>query len=177
MSLSMPEPKPSSPERQALAGAALFLAFQPSPEVMQRVIRSLMDLCQLTLADSALVYRVRLAVSELVENAVKYGIQPNVRVEVELLERAGATIFRLSTLNRATPEHLECAVELLTELKNAADPVAFYDQLVLESAPKRGVSGLGLARIRAEGLIDVEFAVEAGALRIWVELAVDGETA
>ena len=38
-------------DRQAMARAAVFLAFEPSPAFMQRVIRWLTDFCQLTLAD------------------------------------------------------------------------------------------------------------------------------
>src|SRR4051812_7477435 len=139
------------PDRQAIASAAVFLAFEPSAAFMQRVIRWLTDFCQLTLADLEMVARLRLAVSELVENVVKYGMQPNVSVEVALIERDGAALLRLGTRNRASPEYLERAVELLTELKNAPDPIAYYDALVRESAPKVGMSGLGLARIRAEG--------------------------
>jgi hypothetical protein len=95
-------------------------------------------------------------------------------MEVELLEGDGETTLRLSTRNRATPEYLRRAIELLTELKCAEDPLAYYDQLVRETAPKRGVSGLGLARIRAEGDLELYFAVEGDELRIWVEVAVDG---
>lgn len=163
-------------DRQALASAAVFLAFEPSAGFVRRVIRWLTDFCQLTLQDLELVARLRLAVHELVENVVKYGMQPNVRVEVELLERDGATLLRLSTCNRATPEYLERAVHLLTQLKAAEDPLAYYDQLVLETAPKAGMSGLGLARIRAEGDLELDFAVEGNELRIWVEAAIDGRS-
>ena len=82
--------------------------------------------------------------------------------------------MRLSTRNSATPEYLERAVELLTELKNAKDPVAYYDRLVRETAPKVGVSGLGLARIRAEGDLALDFEAVGDELRIWVEVVVDG---
>src|SRR5690606_4190341 len=141
---------------------------------MQRVIRWLTDFCQLTLADLELVARLRLAVSELVENVVKYGMQPNVRVEVELIERDGRPVLRLGTRNRTSADSLQRAIELLSELKSAPDPVAYYDQLVLESAPRAGVSGLGLARIRAEGELDLDFKVEGDELSIWVEAPVDG---
>ena len=38
-------------DRQAMARAAVFLAFEPSPAFMQRVIRWLTDFCQLTLGE------------------------------------------------------------------------------------------------------------------------------
>lgn len=173
MSAPPDAPAPRS-DRHAIASAAVFLAFEPSAGFVRRVIRWLTDFCQLTLRDLDLVARLRLAVNELVENVVKYGMQPNVRVEVELLERDGATVLRLSTRNHASPEYLERAVHLLTQLKAAEDPVAYYDQLVRETAPKAGISGLGLARIRAEGDLELDFAVDGNELRIWVEAAVDG---
>lgn len=173
MSAPPDAPAPRS-DRHAIASAAVFLAFEPSAGFVRRVIRWLTDFCQLTLRDLELVARLRLAVNELVENVVKYGMQPNVRVEVELLERDGATVLRLSTRNRANPEYLERAVHLLTQLRAAEDPIAYYDQLVRETAPKAGMSGLGLARIRAEGDLQLDFAVDGDELRIWVEAAVDG---
>jgi Histidine kinase-like ATPase domain len=168
-----PDRAPTPPDRKAVASAAVFLAFEPSSAFMQRVIRWLTDFCQLTLADLEMVARLRLAVSELVENVVKYGMQPNVRVEVELLERNGQTTLRLGTRNRASPDYLKRAVALLSELKSAPDPVAYYDRLVRESAPRAGVSGLGLARIRAEGELELDFKVEGDELWIWVEAPVD----
>jgi anti-sigma regulatory factor (Ser/Thr protein kinase) len=175
MSGAVPRMTDDSPlrDRQPMASAAVFLAFEPSSAFVQRVIRWLTDFCQLTLADLELVARLRLAVSELVENVVKYGMQPNVRVEVELVEREGAAILRLGTHNRSSPEYLARAVELLSELKDAPDPLAYYDRLVRESAPKLGVSGLGLARIRAEGELELDFKVVGDELSIWVEAPVD----
>lgn len=168
--------EPSLSDRKAMARAAVFLAFEPSAAFMQRVIRWLTDFCQLTLADLEMVARLRLAVSELVENVVKYGMQPNVSVEVELIERDGTPILRLGTRNRTSPEYLERAERLLSQLKSADDPVAFYDALVRESAPRVGVSGLGLARIRAEGELELDYKIDGDELWIWVEAPVDGKT-
>ena len=166
-----------APDRRAIARAAVFLAFEPSPAFMQRVIRWLTEFCQLTLADLEMVARLRLAVSELVENVVKYGMQPNVSVEVELIERDGAPLLRLGTRNRTSPEYLERADRLLSQLKSADDPVAFYDALVRESAPRVGVSGLGLARIRAEGELDLDYKIDGDELWIWVEAPIDARSA
>ena len=82
------------PPRVSIASAAVFLAFEPSDGFVKRVIRWLTDFCHLTLCDLELVARLRLAVNELVENVVKYGLQPNVRVEVELERRGDSTIWQ-----------------------------------------------------------------------------------
>ena len=137
------------------------------------MIRWLTEFCHLTLKDLEMVARLRLAVNELVENVVKYGMQPNVRVEVELERRGQRTVLRLSTKNSAPPACMQKAVELLTEIRDADDPIAYYDRLVRESAPRTGVSGLGLARIRAEGDLELDFEVVGDELRISVEAPVD----
>ena len=50
--------------------------------------------------------------------------------------------------------------------ESAEDPVVYYDQLIAESAPRSGGSGLGLARIRAEGELDLDFAIDGNELTI-----------
>lgn len=160
-----------------IASAAIFLAFEPSPAFVQRVIQWLTDFCHLVLEDIDVAFRLQLAVSELVENVVKYGLRPDVHVKVELIQRGSTTSLRLSTVNRASREQLDRAVELLTQLRDAEDPVAFYDELILKSAPLEGVSGLGLARIKAEGELDLDFQVEDDRLTIGVEAAVEAPPA
>jgi hypothetical protein len=109
----------------------------------------------------------------LVENVVKYGMKPDVRVAIDLEKRGTSTILRLTTSNSARPDRLETAAKLLTELSEAEDPEAFYDKLIIETAPLEGVSGLGLARIRAEADLNVGFQIKGDRLDITVEAEID----
>ena len=43
-----------------------------------------------------------------------------------------------------------------------------YDRMIEESAPLEGVSGLGLARIRAEGGLDFDYTIEGDELTLIV---------
>jgi hypothetical protein len=116
-----------------------------------------------------------MAVNELVENVVKYGMNPSVGVEVELERLANSSVLTLRTKNRTTPERLAATINLLRALEEAPDPVAYYDQLVVASAPKADVSGLGLARIRAEGDLDVHYEVHGDQLCLSVSAILPSE--
>lgn len=156
----------------AIARAAVYISFEPSQRFVDQIVGWLTDFCHLTLEDLDVVSRLQLAVHELVENIVKYGSQSPVGVEVELQRTQTASILQLKTKNTATPERLQQAVRLLTDLRDAPDPIAYYDKLVRESAPVEGVSGLGLARIRAEGDLDIDFAVTGDELCVTVQATI-----
>jgi hypothetical protein len=53
-------------------------------------------------------------------------------------------------------------------LMAAKDPAAFYDRLIEESIAHKGVSGLGLARIRAESGFDFDYTIEGDELTLVV---------
>jgi hypothetical protein len=93
------------------------------------------------------------------------------RVDIALEQRCREIFLRIETTNSAPQRDIERAVGLLNDLRDADDPVAYYDQLILSVAPVRepGVSGLGLARIRAEGELELDYRVEGDALTIAVE--------
>jgi hypothetical protein len=97
-------------------------------------------------------------------------------VDVALEQRHGGLYMIVETTNSAPERHIERAVELLTGIRDSQDPVAFYDQLILAVAPTRevGVSGLGLARIRAEGELHIDYRLEGDRLTIFAETQIPG---
>lgn len=159
----------------AFAHASVYLAFEPSQRFVSKIVQWITDFCELSLQDMEVVSRVHMAIHELAENLVKYGNSNSVRLDVEVERVRGGSVLRLTTRNSAAPERLAEAVRILQGLRDAEDPVAYYDQLVLESAPKEGVSGLGLARIRAEGDLDLDFEVDGNQLCIVVEAKLPDE--
>ena len=74
--------------------------------------------------------------------------------------------------NETTPERLQEVEGRLRELAEAEDPVALYDRLIMETAPRTDVSGLGLARIRAEGELNIDYSIEGNALTVTVHAPV-----
>src|SRR5688572_19055238 len=159
----------------SLARASVYLAFEPSPRFVRKIVQWITDFCELSLQDMDVVYRVHMAIHELAENLVKYGTSSSVRLEVEVERGDNGSLLRLRTTNTARPECLAEAVRILQGLRDADDPIAYYDALVLASAPKDGVSGLGLARIRAEGDLELDFEVNGDQLCIVVEAKLPDE--
>jgi hypothetical protein len=102
-----------------------------------------------------------------VENLVKYSCGDSAKIEVQLEEQnSSVSAFTIRATNRACPERLAEVKEKLGALRAAEDPVEFYDRLIAEAAPRAGGSGLGLARIRAETNIDLDFAIEGDELTV-----------
>ncbi len=75
--------------------------------------------------------------------------------------------MKISARNEASPERLREVERRLFELKAASDHrLKHYDELICETAMVEGVSGLGLARVRAEGGLDVDYTIEGNELTI-----------
>lgn len=129
----------------------------------------------MTIGDLETTARLHMAAHELVENVLKYGTTPEVGLEFELERGDKHSIVRLRTRNTAAPEQLREVTRRVTELKAAADPVAYYDQLIRSTAPVIGMSGLGLARIRAEAGLDVDCSIEGREVSIVVQTTMRGD--
>lgn len=157
------------------ARASVHLSFEPCEQFVSGIARLAREFCRMTLADADAISRVHMAVHELTENLVKYGSAADVAVEVDLERYERVTVVRIRSRNRATPERLERAVQLLTRLREAPDAMAYYDQLIRDSAPVEGISGLGLARIRAEGELEVDFRVDGEELSVLLQTTVPDE--
>lgn len=160
-----PPLQPASPP-----GALLFLrlAFCPNQSLVSAISRLVSDFCRQGLRDVDISSRFHMAAHELAENMAKYSSSSTVTLEVELSENAGVHLLTLRTKNRATPERLVEVERRLAEIRAAADPARLYDRLIEETAPLQGVSGLGLARIRAEGL-DFNYEIHGEELTLIVQ--------
>ena len=121
-------------------------------------------------ADTAWLFYM--AAHELAENVTKYSTSSNVSLEVEMRECDGKHVMKITSRNETTPERLRETARRLDAIKNADDPVALYDQLAMESAPIQGVSGLGLARIRAESDFSMDYSINGCELCISVHAPV-----
>lgn len=123
----------------------------------------------MTLGDMETTSRLHLAAHELVENVLRYGSSPQVGLEFAVEKGERGSVVRLSTTNKAEPEQLKVVSRCISALRAAPDPVAYYDKLIRTTAPLSGQSGLGLARIRAEAGLDVDFHVSGPEICIMVE--------
>src|SRR5690606_42034916 len=105
-------------------------------------------------------------------NLIKYSSGPEVSLKAELIASEGNAILQLMAKNHSTEAQLAAVEERLRELTAADDPVELYDRLIRETAQLEEGSGLGLARIRAEGELDVDYAIVGTELTISVRASV-----
>lgn len=135
------------------------LSFQPSVGLVSVVRRFVGDFYRRYLDDADGTSRVALATHELLENALKYSKDGDttIRIEVELTQPRQV---RITLQNRADAEHLGEIREIVEGVRQAADPDVFYQALLLRKAKTRDGSGLGLARICAEGEMQVTCTVD-----------------
>jgi hypothetical protein len=147
--------------------AVIRLDFQPYVELISSARRFVSDFCDAYVSDPDAVSRVALTTHELLENVVKYSSDGITTMEIELsAETEGEALLRIRARNRAAPERVEELVRLVSELEAAEDPLAMYLQVMMQSATREVGSGLGLARIRAEGEMDIHCDVEGDEVTI-----------
>ena len=139
---------------------------------MSAVSQLAAEFLRLAEGDQDWVARVHMAAHELTENIAKYSTTAEVSLELDLAHEAGGRTLIIRTRNRASPERLIDVTRRLAQLMVADNPDALYDEWLEQSLAAEGVSGLGLARIRAEAGFCFEYAVEGDELTIAVKAPV-----
>jgi hypothetical protein len=121
------------------------------------------------LADPDLTSRVALTTHELLENTAKYSSDGVTHMQVAVSEREGQCYVQIRTRNRVTPDRLAELTQFIDEISAAPDPVALYYEFIARTAERPEGSGLGLARIRAEGEMELAYTVEEDQVTIVAE--------
>src|SRR6185503_7199466 len=134
------------------------LNFKPNVALVSVVRRFVTEFYQGFLSDPDGTSRVALATHELLENAVKYSKDGETTIRIEVEQTKPKTV-RIVLRNRAEPANIAAIREVLDGVEKATDAFAFYQQLITMKAKKREGSGLGLARICAEGEMKVTYEV------------------
>ncbi len=103
------------------------------------------------------VHRIGIAVSELLENAVKYSILKKIRVVIQQVELSG--VFIICITNKANRTNIARLRERLKEMRSM-DSLKYYIYRMRESVKNKLASpGLGLARVYHEAQADVSVRV------------------
>lgn len=156
---------------EAAAGSAetiLRVELLLCPGAVATVALLVADCCVARIHDADASRRLHLAAFELVENAVKYSSGRLARIELELEARSeDERWLTLRVRNEADADRLEEISRRFAGLRPPSNPIDHYDRLIIEAASKPiGLSGLGLARIRAEGGLDLDCAVDGRLLTV-----------
>ena len=155
--------------------ASFDLCFAPTIHLVSVARRFVMALYERIVDDPWMSSQLGLATHELLENAVKFNTDAETLLRLTMApqgETRSEVCVTVRTRNRATAENIRTAARLITEVREAEDPFMFYQQLMQASANQSAGSGLGLARIRAETEMMLDFEIEGDAIEIVVQAQV-----
>jgi hypothetical protein len=137
----------------------------PPPEGLASRVRELLSCIYKDVLEPDDTNSVAMAAHELLENLVKYSVQGTSSFEIEIRERHGQAFVRLQTRNMASPEHARGAKQLVERLSSSPDPSSVYVDLI-STSPFREGSGLGIARVCAEGCMDITCSSEGSVVTL-----------
>ena len=140
------------------------LQIQPQTQMVSIVRRFVEESFEKMVGDPDAVFRVSLAVHELLENAAKYGVGDKTGLTV-YFEADGPTAS-IKLTNQTTPEHLARLRACIEEIQASKEPFVLYQTLMRRTFGIPNESGLGLARIRAEGELDLSLEVDGNMVTI-----------
>lgn len=151
---------------------AIQLDYKPEVKLVSMTSRYVRDFCDRVLADQDATSRVALAAHELMENTVKYSSDGVGHMRVAVAERDGQSIVCILTRNRTDPVQLAELQRVLDEIGRCPDPISLYYEVIVKGAERSEGSGLGLARIRAEGEMDLSYAVDGDEVTVFAQAPV-----
>jgi len=134
------------------------LQIQPQSRMVSIVRRFVEESFEKLVGDPEAVFRVSLAVHELLENAAKYAVGDKTGLTVHFESNGSAARIKLT--NQTTPEHIERLRACIAEIQSSKEPFALYQTLMRRTFGVPDESGLGLARIRAEGELDLSLEID-----------------
>ena len=126
------------------------------------------------LAGQSKADKIAMAVSELLENAVKYSAGEETRVRLEV--RPDDSKISVAVSNTTDPEREE-ELRAIYDRVNAGDPLQTFIEMMREATTRTdGKSQLGLARIRHELGTDIQLSItEDHVVTISLDVDVDVE--
>jgi hypothetical protein len=144
----------------------LDLPLSVSPNMVSPTRRIIEAKLGPALDDEDAIFRVAMTAHELLENAAKYASDGKARLEVSIKPRGDDAIVRVVVTNNATRDHIDQLGACYAEMNANRDAMAHYFSLMRMNAKAGALSRLGLARVRAEGEMDIEVDVQGETVKV-----------
>jgi hypothetical protein len=144
----------------------LDLPLSVSPNMVSPTRRIIEAKLGPALDDEDAIFRVAMTAHELLENAAKYASDGKARLEVSVQPRGDDAIVRVVVTNNAAREHIDQLGTCYAEMNANSDAMAHYFSLMRLNAKAGAVSRLGLARVRAEGEMDLEIDIQGETVKV-----------
>jgi hypothetical protein len=144
----------------------LDLPLSVSPNMVSPTRRIIEAKLGPVLDDEDAIFRVAMTAHELLENAAKYASDGKARLEVSIKPRGDDAFVRVVVTNNATREHIDQLGACYAEMNANTDAMAHYFSLMRMNAKAGALSRLGLARVRAEGEMDIEVDVQGETVKV-----------
>lgn len=146
------------------ARAFVELRFGPKWTYISTVRTFIQNFLAITLEDKIKADKVSMAVSELVENAVKYSNQEDTFLRLE--EPPDRNSIEVVVSNNAAEEQAQQLLGFVTEMEKLPPLEAYMQMMRLSAERQDGKSQLGLARIRYEASATLNVTYENGLVTI-----------
>ena len=144
----------------------LDLPLTISPAIVSPTRRLLESKLAPVLDDDDAVFRVAMAAHELLENAAKYASDGKARLEVEVSPQQEDALVRVVVTNNAVREHIDQLTACFAEMQAESDAMAHYFALMRRNARNGSISRLGLARVRAEGEMEIAVDIDGQTVKV-----------
>jgi hypothetical protein len=144
----------------------LDLPLSVSPNMVSPTRRIIEAKLGPALDDEDAIFRVAMTAHELLENAAKYASDGKARLEVSIQPRGDDAIVRVVVTNNAAREHIDQLGTCYAEMNANRDAMAHYFSLMRMNAKAGALSRLGLARVRAEGEMDIEIDIQGETVKV-----------
>lgn len=141
-------------------------------------VRIVLEQTEMFLAgkDQNLISATTMSVTELIENAVKYGTMTPAGDDITFNMSVDDHAVCIEIANGVrSDEDVESVREIIDYINHTNDPQMLYVQRLKEliEDPRPGVSKLGLYRISYEGQFDLSYTFEKGVLTITARRGLD----
>lgn len=143
----------------SISATHLEMRFKTNLEIVGVVRRFVAELYQRTRMDADDVDRIAMATHELLENAIRFSKDGLAALRIDLFPGNPSSVS-IRTENSATAENCASVSGRVAAIKVASDPYELYSAVMRASAAQTHGSGLGLARVFAEGELRLECVVQ-----------------